>query len=286
MRYRFSFLTGVFLLLPSVFLYGQEKTLFVSQLTEEDGLSPGSVMNFFQDTEGYLWICTIAGLNRYDGNQITTYISDPIDLNSLSATPIHDITQDGTGKMWIATRGGGLNSYDLQTEKFTHYRHDPVDSASIASDDLTYIDIDDQDQLWIGSQTGLTHFNPATGTAEQFYPAPGKEGRLQGNCRGEIIADSLRIYLGTSAGFEYFDRRSGSFRHFPLIDPESGDTIRYQVYGMVRDRLGKVWFGRREDGLRVYDPVTDTDRLHPEEAPARSPKVTADDGFEHFGDRL
>lgn len=268
MWYRFPFSVGVFLLLSFISMHGQEKTVFVSQLTEEHGLSPGSVMNFFQDAEGYLWICTIAGLNRYDGNQITTYISDPIDLNSLSATPVHDITQDRTGKMWIATRGGGLNSYDLQTEKFTHYRHDPGSKSSIASDDLTYIDIDDQGRLWIGSQTALTQFDPATGRVEQFHPAPGEAGRLQGNCRGEIIADSLRIYLGTSAGFEYFDRRTGSFRYFPLIDPESGDTLRYQVYGMVRDRLGKVWFGRPGDGLRVYDPATDTVTLYELYTPA------------------
>jgi len=239
-------------------LQAQGKDIFVSRLDESDGLSPGGVMNFFQDAEGNLWLCTIAGLNRYDGNRITTFVSDPFDINSLSATPIHDITQHPSGILWIATRGGGLNAYDPHTGQFTHYRHDPEDPASIAGDIMSYMDIDDEGRLWIGSETGgLTRFDPTTGKAVQFHPAPGKPGRLQGHCRGEIIADSLRIYLGTSTGFEYFDRYTGRFRFFPMLRPGSGDTLRYQVYGMARDRQGKVWFGYSGEGLRMYDPATD-----------------------------
>ncbi len=252
------------LLVPAIYfllifnrLQAQGKDIFVSRLTEQDGLSPGGVMNFFQDAEGALWICTIAGLNRYDGAGITSFISNPIEVNSLSTTAIHDITQDPSGILWIATRGGGLNAFDPLTGQFTHYRHDPEDPTSIAGNNMEYLDIDDEGQLWIGSETGLTRFDPATGKARQFYPSPGKPGRLQGNCRGEIIADSLRIYLGTSAGFEYYDRRSGQFRFFPLVRPESGDTFRYQVYGMALDRQGKVWFGYSGEGLRMYDPVAD-----------------------------
>lgn len=245
------------MLVPSSCIHAQAGDIFVSHLTEEDGLSPGGVMNFFQDAEGFLWICTIAGLNRYDGNRFTTHVSDPLDLNSLSATPVHDVTQGPSGKMWIATRGGGLNSFDPLTEKFGHYRHVPEDPSSIASDDLAYIDIDEQGILWIGSQTALTRFDPRTGKAQQFHPAPGQPGQLQGNCRGEVIADSQRVYLGTSAGFEYYNRQTGRFRFFPLLLP-GGDTLRYQVYGMARGRDGRVWFGMPGEGLRVYDPATDT----------------------------
>jgi len=249
---------GITLFLAASPAQAQNRQIFVSQLSEKDGLTPGGVMNFFEDDKGYLWLATIAGLNRFDGHEMITYTSEPGDLNSLSTTSIHDITQDHSGKLWIATRGGGLNSFDPDTEEFTHYRHATQDATSGASDDLTYIDLDDTGKIWVGSQTALTHFDPATGQAQQFYPAPGQSGQLQGNCRGEIIADTQRIYLGTSAGFEYYDRQTGLFRFFPLIDSLSKDTIRYQVYGMARDSEGKIWFGTPNEGLRVYDPETDT----------------------------
>ena len=235
------------------------KDIFVSQLSPEDGLSPGGVMDFFQDADGHLWICTIAGLNRYDGNQVTTYTSDPLDLNSLSSPVINGITQDPAGTIWIATREGGLNAFDPRTERFTHYRHDPDDAATLSGDDLKSIAVDDEGQLWIGAETSpLVRFDPATGTARRFTRRPGVPGELQGLRVHVIKADSRRIYLGTDAGFEYYDRKTGRFRFFPFRDTAGGDTLRYQIYGMARDRQGKVWFGYPGEGLRVYDPDTDT----------------------------
>lgn len=216
-------------------------------------------MDFFQDATGHLWICTIAGLNRYDGNQVTTYLSDPLDLNSLSSSVINGMTQDSAGTIWIATREGGLNAFDPCTERFTHYRHDPEDASSLSGDNLKSIDVDEEGQLWIGAETSpLVRFDPATGKAHRFARRPGVPGQLQGLRVHVIIADSQRIYLGTDAGFEYYDRKTGRFRYFPLRDPASGDTLQYPIYGMARDREGNVWFGYPGEGLRVYDPHTDT----------------------------
>ncbi|MEZ5042799.1 MAG: two-component regulator propeller domain-containing protein [Saprospiraceae bacterium] len=253
-----SLFLAFFISLLSISLQAQVKAIFVSELSDKDGLSPGGVMNFFQDAEGHLWICTIAGLNRHDGHQITTFISDPSDLNSLSSSVVNDITQDPSGKLWIATREGGLNAFDPHTEQFTHYLHDPENEFSIPGNDLNRIDIDEEGQLWILAETGLFRFDPATARAQRFPSRPGQAGYLQGTRGSNIIADSTRIYLGTNAGFEYYDRESGRFRFFPLIDPASGDTLYYNIYGMTRDQQGKVWFGYPGDGLRVYDPVTDT----------------------------
>ena len=42
---------------------------FFSHLGVEDGLSQVSVLDIFQDSDGYIWFGTRNGANRYDGSQ-------------------------------------------------------------------------------------------------------------------------------------------------------------------------------------------------------------------------
>ena len=39
----------------------------ITILTERNGLSQNTVRDLMQDSQGFMWFCTINGLNRYDG---------------------------------------------------------------------------------------------------------------------------------------------------------------------------------------------------------------------------
>ncbi|GAB3544298.1 two-component regulator propeller domain-containing protein [Spirosoma fluminis] len=45
----------------------------VRHIQEKDGLSFNTVSCFLQDRDGFLWIGTFDGLNRYDGNNFTHF---------------------------------------------------------------------------------------------------------------------------------------------------------------------------------------------------------------------
>ena len=49
------------------------RSLYFEHLTMRDGLSHSTVEGFLQDSEGYLWIATESGLDRYDGNSFRIY---------------------------------------------------------------------------------------------------------------------------------------------------------------------------------------------------------------------
>src|SRR4026209_355926 len=52
------------------------RPIYFEHLTMRDGLSQSTVMSVLQDSQGYLWLATESGLDRYDGYSIRAYRRD------------------------------------------------------------------------------------------------------------------------------------------------------------------------------------------------------------------
>lgn len=88
------------------------------ELGVKQGLSQGMINCIMQDKEGYIWIATKNGLNRYDGYNIITYHNNSNDSYSLPDNYCITIAEDDKGYLWIGTFSKGLFLFDKTTEKF------------------------------------------------------------------------------------------------------------------------------------------------------------------------
>ena len=107
-----------FILFGIVFVYSflqvfaQNNPIFYSTKLHFDyfsiaqGLSQNNITCLLQDSRGFLWIGTQAGLNCYDGKTFEIYKNDPEDEQSISDNMIYDISEDFEGNNWIATENG------------------------------------------------------------------------------------------------------------------------------------------------------------------------------------
>ncbi|MEM6697471.1 MAG: ATP-binding protein, partial [Bacteroidota bacterium] len=96
----------------------QAQTIIVpEEITIEDGLSQGYITFMHQDIEGFLWIGTKNGLNRYDGRQFEVFTHDPDDPYSIANDWIYYILEEGDFLL-IGTRSPQLNIYHKKTKKF------------------------------------------------------------------------------------------------------------------------------------------------------------------------
>lgn len=101
----------IFILLSS-FGFGQGSHF--NYLSVKDGLSQHDVSSIIQDSEGYIWIGTYDGLNRFDGYRIENFNHRNGDDFSLSSNRIQCLFEDNKKRIWAGTDGYGLNYYNLE----------------------------------------------------------------------------------------------------------------------------------------------------------------------------
>ncbi len=96
------------------------------------GLSQGMVFATLQDQEGFIWVATKNGLNRYDGYNFKVFTNDPYDSNSLSGNTITALFDDSKGRIWAGTDNAGLNMYDKKSSRFYRIPHRGNDANSLS----------------------------------------------------------------------------------------------------------------------------------------------------------
>jgi signal transduction histidine kinase/DNA-binding response OmpR family regulator/ligand-binding sensor domain-containing protein len=102
------------------------ETISISQ-----GLSQGMVFATLQDRDGFIWIATKNGLNRYDGYSFKTFTNDPYNSNSLSGNTVTALFEDSKGRIWAGTENAGLNVYSKKSSTFFRIAHtDDIASLS------------------------------------------------------------------------------------------------------------------------------------------------------------
>ncbi len=87
-------------------------------ISTAQGLCQGMVFDMLQDKEGFIWVGTKGGLNRYDGYSFKVFTNDPYNPHSISNNNIRTLFEDSKGRIWAGTLEGGMNVYNKQTGEF------------------------------------------------------------------------------------------------------------------------------------------------------------------------
>ena len=195
--------------------------------TVEDGLSSNVVNAILQTRNGFLWIGTDAGLNRFNGRHFT-----PIYFRGTKSTPqgiVTTLAEGPDGDLWIGTSAGlarisrlALDQFDRSLSTFYH------PGAGI-SDEITVLHFSRDGALWVGTGAGLYRFN-----GKRFETAIPRASisRIEESADGHLLIIS-------GQGFVEFDGtrvlEHPGLAHQLGVDPD-------KFFHVFQDREGAVWF--------------------------------------------
>jgi len=101
MRFIRHCLSAFFLLFYSTVFAQQEREYAFTHFSTSSGLVSNTVYDMVQDKQGYMWLATVDGLQRYDGNRFITFRHSNADPQSIPADNLVQLTEDKNDNLWI-----------------------------------------------------------------------------------------------------------------------------------------------------------------------------------------
>jgi len=259
MKKRFSHTPYLLILLifPSIiFAQNSEKEpLFFQTYTIEDGLADNWIRDIEQDDQGFMWIATQSGINRFDGYEFETFRNDPQDSTTLSSNEAFDILIDRENNIWVATQDG-VGRFDNERQSFEqiYSLSRMLVSPLPLFESLLYESNDGS--LWVGSSEGLARFD----SEKQSFQSVGKDsaaGDILSNQTVTSITESEdgRLWIGTfGGGINILEPETGniSYLRHDAADPESlPDDYIMNLY-IDKDQVLWVNYDRRDDLFAIF----------------------------------
>ncbi len=234
------------------FYHSFSQNIKFEHYSDNSGLSHNSVRHIVQDKQGFLWLGTFSGLNRFDGYHFTNYLSSTQEGNSIYNNDITALELDeASNDLWIGTREG-LTLLRLDTQEFTTFLPEKNNQNSLPDEEIRSVHVDKFNRIWVGTKSAGLYL---------FYKEENKFEKvdLSGfNYVKEIFEDSKgNIWIGsydTGSVAKISLDNSGNIvelKTFTLSIPNSNNVNPYLNF-IYEDFKSDIFVGTRE-GLYKLD---------------------------------
>lgn len=261
-------------------------TRFISFSTNQ-GLSNAFITDILQDKFGFIWVATINGLNKIDGEDVVQYFHHQDDPKSLSDNVITSLAEDSRGDLWIGTKNG-LCRYDRSNNQFIRYTSSEGSKYHLSDNHIRALYADKSGILWIETLNGGLNCISLLSGNVRYYPhsSPAFEGDyfyhfIFGDSKGRIWIGTrnfspqilhketgeLQVVPGSNGNdgcclFEDDNHviwNSGNYGIFRYneksheFNPSAEFKIPFRVQAVINDHDGNLWFGGAGDRILRFD---------------------------------
>ncbi|MBU3103829.1 ligand-binding sensor domain-containing protein [Clostridium gasigenes] len=226
----------------------KDTNMTFKRITIEDGLSQTSIEYLYQDTEGYMWIGTADGLNRYNGHEFEIYRYKEGAKRTIAANYISAIKEDKTGDLWIGT-SKGLNKINQDTKEISTYL--PGENGEgISHYNICEILVDSKGDVFVATENGLNIYNRETDSFKRIL----NSNELTSQFIYSIAEDEKgRYWIGTDNGLNMYNKETGEVKQF-LHDKDNENTISSNaIFKLYMDKDNKLFVGTIDKGLSILD---------------------------------
>lgn len=232
---RFFFTAGLLFLFCIV---THPQTLQFVSYTSQQGLSQNSGYSITQDSQGFLWMGTQDGLNRFDGQSFRTYYKQNIQRGYLASNFIYTLLYDSVRNLlWTGTIDG-LTIYKNATDSFVSISTYFPKASALAQTAIRKIYSFTEHEYWVITwNKGVFRLNIKDNTAKQYFSSDSLRNNVVGiSC----LKDTLLI--ATKNSLYYWKKDADSVR---LLTP----GINFPEIKAITHWQNKIWIGTLTGGL-------------------------------------
>lgn len=181
----------------------------------QEGLSNSNTNCITQDHEGFIWIGTANGLNKYNGYNFTYYYADTKKDTTLLSAEIFSLLVDDRNTLWVGTYRG-LHKYNAASDNFIYIPLHPVHGYPIR-----YMIEGEDHTIWIATAgSGLIKYNTKNDSFIAFTLESQGETRISSNDILSLYKESNnKLWIGTvNRGVDIFNIKQNSFQNINLAN--------------------------------------------------------------------
>ena len=232
----------ILLLVGLVRATGQSPYIF-HHLTTKDGLSNSDVGVILKDSQGFLWISTPSGLNRYDGYGFKIYTSKPGVPNTLVSNSIWGLQEDGLGNIWISSHSYMV--YNRDKDNFITDIPKFLESLGIHVDRQYKVYIDKKKDLWVLSGQQLYFYDTLKKTLKVFKI----DQQMEDVAAIEFSDDNEHLYGVLRPGFLWQMEKSTGQQEIVAMPDHITPRLYTKIYA---DYKGGLWLYSSKTDIICY----------------------------------
>ncbi|RLD55575.1 MAG: hypothetical protein DRJ05_12735, partial [Bacteroidetes bacterium] len=245
-----------------------------------DGQLQTSVNCITEDQFGFMWFGTMEkGLFQYDGNKYINYKPDAENSNNPLSNTITSLCPGSKGGLWVGTKKG-LSMLNRATGEFRHYKYEKDNPNSLPNEVAASIIEDGEGNIWVGTYQGLCKISGDNyDKIERYYPFPSDMNSKKNHINAIYIDSKERFWLGSPAGFYYFNRKTNEFISSTHVEENPRSLSDNDVFSICETGDGVIWVGTVAGGLNKMNQdgkeTTNPSFLHfmPDDSPNSLPHV-------------
>jgi len=232
------------------FCFSQSQPVF-KKINQSIGLSNGRINSIVKEKNGYVWIGTNNGLNRFDGQTIKVYNKQN---SAIGSNDISDIIIDRKNRIWIATLGGGLSYYNPHFDRFTNLKNNPKISKALQFNNVGALLEDSKGFIWLGTEKGLACLDPDKHQLVSFYNLFHDNQSQKSIGITSIYEDkNHNLWIGTFGnGLFIFNPKTKRFKQIMSDQNQFSDFVNV-ISPLSPD---KILVGTRGSGLLLFEVNT------------------------------
>jgi signal transduction histidine kinase/ligand-binding sensor domain-containing protein/DNA-binding response OmpR family regulator len=213
------------------------------KLETRQSLASGNVQAIFQDRDGYMWLGTNNGLNRFDGSRLRGYFADEHDSTTISSNSISDIYQGPEGNLWFKDGEKITNVYLKDKEIFDRNMDLFASRYRLRSATVTKVYEDSKKRYWfLHPYEGISLLDSSLRETQYFFSKASADGTIASNLVTDIQEDPAGNFWLVHADGSLDILSGKTFRVEKRIAlMENSAPIRDHFFKMVVDRSGDAW---------------------------------------------